>query len=824
MLESLVQDVRFATRSLRKTPGFTLIAISSLALGIGANTAIFSFVNAILLKHLPVPDPARLVQLGEFSHNKELNTSFSYPFIDELNKSRNVFDGVAGRFPVRVNLTSGGTAEPLNGELVTGVYFKTLEVHAALGRLLDENDVRAASASPVCVISYSLWQSRFGSDPRILGRKISLNSRPYSVIGVTEPAFRGAQLQSEIDMQLPVSRMSDFMGGFSTLGGQAAWKSPGFTWLEPLARLRPNLTRAKAEAMLQSVARELRIQLSFANDRAQLAGEKRTYRLLDGSQGVNHVRSTFARPLTVLMGVVALVLLVACANLANLLLARASARKKEFAIRLSLGASRGRVIRQLMAENLSIGLSGGLAGLLLSYWIIDTLLAFLNSGRPAGSLLRAAPDPLVICFCVGLSLVTAVLFGLAPAWQSVRPDVVPELKDSSAARGVQHSTSLRKSLIVLQFALSLVIVFAAGLLTRTLSRLQTVDLGFKPDKVIALSVNPSMSGYSRDDSDRIFDSILSRVRSLPGITAASLATVTPLEGSMIALPVDVPGHVKRQSDMQTGFNAVSPDYFAALDQPLLMGRDFSDRDVEKAPHVAVVNQFFVSQYMPGLNPIGRHFSVGGGDVQITGVVKNAHYQSIRESTRPIVYVPAKQAQTTGFTLLIRTTADPRATIPSIERAIHGIDSRLPIYGVRTLQAQIDQGISSERVLSFLSTLFSALATLLCCIGLYGIVAYAVSRRTREIGVRLAIGAQKSDVAALFLRESAVIVASGIVLGVPAALVATRLLKSLLYGLQPTDAPTLVVSSAVLLLAGFFATVLPVRRAAAIEPLQALRHE
>lgn len=434
-------------------------------------------------------------------------------------------------------------------------------------------------------------------------------------------------------------------------------------------------------------------------------------------------------------------------------------------------------------------------------------------------------NPLVIGFSVAVSLLTALLFGLAPAWQSVRPDVLPELKDvSAAARAGRDRTALRKSLIAVQIALSLVILFAAGLLTRTLSRLQTIDLGFKPANVIALSVDPAMNGYSPAETDRIFDDILGRIRAQSGIAAASLATISPLEGGMISLDIEVPGHVKKNSDVQTDFNMVSPGYFATLGQPLLLGRDFSDRDVKKAPRVAIVNELFVSQYMPGQNPIGHHFRQGGGDVEIVGVATNARYQTLREAPTPLVYLPAKQTQSSGYTLLVRTEANPHTAISAIEHLIHGIDPKLPIYDVRTLQAQIEQGISSERVLSFLSTLFSALATLLCGIGLYGIVAYSVLRRTREIGVRFAVGAQKSDVASLFMRESVLIIAAGILIGIPVALASTRILKTILYGLEPADPPTLAVTVAILVLAGLLATVLPVRRAARIEPLQALRYE
>jgi len=817
-LETAMQDVRYALRGFGRSPGFAATAILSLGLGIGANTAIFSFVNALLLKHLPVPESERLVQLVEYERGEPINTVFSLPFLAELDKGDRVFDGILGRFPVRVNVTTDGLAEPLNGEVVTGNYFRTLQVKPALGRLLTEEDINAAAGNPVCVISYSMWQERLGGAPDIIGRKLLLNAHPYTVVGVTERRFCGPQVQARIDMQLPVSRMGDFMGGFfSTGSGGAMWKSPGFAWLQPLARLRPRVSAVQAQTMIEPVAQAIRTGGGGK-------GERTAFRLTDGSQGANY-DSSVSKPVTVLMGIVALVLLIACANLSGLLLARANARAKEFAVRLSLGASRWRLVRQLMVESVAIACCGGLVSFVLAIWIVATLLAYLNAGRSGGNALQVGLDPLVICFSILLSLLTAVLFGLVPAWQSARPDIIPELKSSPGkARQNSGGVGMRRFLIVFQIALSLMILFAAGLLTRTLSRLQTIDLGFDPARVITLHIDPAMNGYAPDKTDHIFDEILIRLRARPGIAAASLAVVSPLEGGMISLDVSVPGHIAKSSDLQTNFNMIGPDYFKTLNQALLAGRDFGDRDVKKAPGVAIVNQLFVEQYMAGQNPIGRHFKVNDGDVEIVGLARNARYQALREKQWPLVYTPAKQTQSSGYTLLIRTKLEPRGAIAEIEHTIRSVDSKIPIFDVHELQDQINQGISSERVLSFLSTLFSALATLLCGIGIYGLIAYAVSRRTREIGVRFAIGAQKMDVAKLFLRESLLLVAAGILAGIPLALASTRVLKSLLYGVASSDPLTLTLTIAIFVVAGLLASVLPVLKAARIEPAQALRTE
>jgi predicted permease len=824
LFETLGQDLRYAVRSLRANLAFVLVAVGSLGLGIGANTAIFSFVNALLLKHLPVPEPTRLVELAEYNGAEETNSAFSYPFIAELDKRNRAFDGILARFPVRVNLTSDGVSEPLHGEVVTGNYFNTLQIQPAIGRLLTANDIEASTGDPLCVISYATWQQRFASDPRIVGRKLLLNAHPYTVIGVTQKGFYGSQLQSRIDLQLPVSRMGDFMGGFFASGpGGTMWKSPGFNWLQPLARLKPNLTPARAQAMLNPIAHAIALQLAGPNQLDRTGGAKITYRLTDGSQGIES-NSVYAQPVAVLMGIVTLVLLIACANIANLLLARAIARAKEFAVRLSLGASRWRLIRQLMVETLVLAGCGGLSGLTLAFWIVHTLLTYLNAGQAAGEGLHVAVDPLVIGFSVLLSFLTALLFGLVPAWQSAQPDIVPELKGTPRASAHAGPFQLRRLLIVFQIALSLMILFAAGLLTRTLSGLKTIDLGFDPARVVTLKIDPAMNGYSPDQTARLFDEVLARLHRLPGTEAASLAVVTPLEGSMISLNFTVPGHAQKSSDVQTNFNMISPEFFKTLNQPLLAGRDFSNLDAAKAPHVAIVNQKFAAQFMPGQNPLGRHFQVGRVDTEIVGLVKNSRYQTLREQTWPLVYLPAKQTESSGYSLLIRTRSPSPAAIAGIRRTIRSIDSKLPIYEVRQLQDEIDQGMSSERVLSFLSSLFGAFATLLSAMGIYGLIAFAVSRRTREIGLRFAIGAQKMDVAKLFLRESLLLVAAGILAGIPLAFAATRVLTSLLYDVAPRDPATLSLAVLIFLVAGLLASVLPVLRAARIDPIRALRYE
>ncbi len=813
-----------ALRSLRRTPAFTIVAVGSLALGIGANTAIFSFVNAILLKRLPVPEPERLVRVSEYQGGKVVNTVFSYPFVERLNKQGKFFDGVLGRFLVRVNLTGENASEPLHGEVVTGEYFRTLRVKPALGRLLNEDDISSGVTNPVCVISYSMWHDRFHADPHIIGRTLVLNSHPYRVIGVTQRGFQGAQLQSRVDMQLPVSRMGDFMGGFfSSAQGGTMWRSPGFSWLEPLGRLRTGITAARADAMLQPLASGIRVELADPKNREKIPGEKITYRLDDGSQGATGAGDR--DPLLVLMGVVGLVLLVACMNVANLLLARAKTREKEFALRLSLGAGRLRLARQLLAESFVLALLAGALGVFISLWLTRILLFYFNAGSAPGEGLQVHLDPLVLSFAISLTLFTALIFGLLPAWQSAQVDVLAGLKGVQMGNtGGRDRASVRKLLIVLQLALSVCLLFAAGLLTRTLSHLRTIDLGFRPAQVVVLSVDPAMAGYKRDRIDRTFDEIVSRLEANPSVAFACYAVVSPVEGSMVSIDFSVPGHVAKSSDQQVDFNMISPGYFKTLDQPLFAGRDFSVQDTGKAAHVGIVNQLFVAQEMPGLNPIGRHFKSGGSDVEIVGVVKNARYHELREKPVPLIYLPAAQTESSGYSLLVRFRGESERGISDIERIIRSVNKQIPIYNVRTLQEQIDNDLSSERILGFLSALFAALATALCCIGLYGIVAFGVMSRTREIGIRVALGSTRSGIAKLFLPESLLVIAAGIAIGIPLALAAARLLTSLLYGLRPNDLATLLSICLILVLAGTIATALPVRSAVRVEPSEALRHE
>jgi predicted permease len=793
---SLGQDVRFAWRGLRKSPVFALVAVGSLALGIGANTAIFSFVNAILLTHLPVPHAERLVTADSLTTTQGL---------DEMVKRSTVFDGLFGRFQTTANLMLHDRPQWVSAELVTGQYFSTLQVKPALGRLMTEADVRDAAGNPVCVLSFPLWRERFDGDPSVVGKNVLVDGHPYRVIGVSERGFYGTDLQHRIDLQIPATRVADFMPalkGVKTL-----------SWLFPMGRLKPDISRPVAQDRMQALMRQMQ------------PDSDRKLHLNDGSQGFGPMRYQFGTPLLALMAVVGIVLLAACANLANLLLARSQTRHKEFAIRASIGASRARLIRQSMVESMLLGVCGGMAGLAAGFWIHQTLLLYLNAGRSIGSL-QIPFQTRVFAFTILLSLCTAILFGIVPALQSSRIDLVSGFKDDGT--GIRPTDGLlsRRALTVLQIALSLIVLFAAGLLTQTLASLRTVDVGFEPAQLISLSVDPTANGYSSSEASRLYDELLRRARLTPGVKSAALTLNSPFasSGVGISMNVDVPGYTKKRGDASPVVQVVSPRYFETLHQKFLSGRDFSARDNRATPRVAIVNEKFARHYFQGLNILHRHFRQGGEDMEIVGVVANTRDHSLRSMPTETVYWADKQSMTTALSMVARVVSKPEQIAPSLLAMVRSMDPRLPVSSIGTVDASIDAGLSTERMLAFLSNLFAGLATLLAGIGLYGVISYSVTRRRKEIGIRFAVGARRGDVAALFLREILVLIACGVATGIPLALGSTIFLKSLLFRLSTTDAVSLGAGVFALLLAAFLAIALPLWKATHVDPVDALHYE
>ena len=811
LADELRQDIRYALGGLRRSPLFAWIAIASLALGIGANTAIFSFVDAILLQRLPVPVPERLVTFAQTYRGERTAVVWPLSTIDALAEETSAFAGVFGWFSRPINLSTGDDGRWVDGELVTGQYYRTLGVTPAIGRLLTDEDVGNATADPVCVLGHGLWQRAFGGDPRVVGQTVLLNGQGYRIVGVTARGFHGAELHRRFDVGVPATRIGDFLPAFGGVSG--AERMNTVSWLVPMGRLETGVARAEAQRQIRLVLQEI-----DPDRQGQLW-------LQDGAQGFNPTRREFGRPVLVLMGVAGLVLLVACANLANLLLATTQARAGELGIRLSLGASRARLARQLLVETAVLAMAGGLGGCALSFWIGGALTGILNGGRSAASTVHVTSDGPVLAFAVLLTCGTAILCGVAPAWQATRPELFALLKREPAASG-SRSRVLSRTLVVVQIAVCLMVVFGAGLLTQTLRTLATVDLGFQADKVIALRVDPSASGRSGAQLSATYDEMLARARALPGVTAASLASSPPHGAMSVTMGIEVPGDLPApvRGDKVVSFNFVSSGYFETLGQSVIRGRDFDERDSRRRPLVAIVNETFAEHFFEGRNPIGRSFRRGGEELEIVGLVVGSRDQAIRSGPADTVYIHEKQGPRSAMTLLVRAGDDPERVVPSLLAMIGSIDRRMPVASAHTLDVDVEAGISSERMLGYLSTLFAALTLLLAGIGLYGVLASAVVRRTREVGLRLALGARRNSVAFLLGREGAVLLMAGVAVGGFLALAGGQALRGVLCGVAPTDPLTMTGSILVLTGVALVATAIPLWRAVRVDPMVALRAE
>ena len=813
LADELRQDGGYALRGLRRSPVFAWVAVASLALGIGANTAIFSFVDAVLLQRIAVTEPDRLVTFAQTHRGERSGVVWPLGTIDALAERTPAFAGVFGWFSRPINLSSGDGGGWVNGEMVTGGYYRTMGVSPAVGRLFDHDDVRNAVADPVCVLGYGLWQRAFGADPGVVGRTVFLNGHGYRVVGVTARGFHGAELHRRFDVGVPATRAGDFLPAFG--GAAGALRLDGLSWLVPMARLADGVTTAEAE-------RQARLALQAIGPERQ--GQ---LRLGDGARGFNTVGTTFGEPLLVAMSLAVLVLLVACANLANLLLARARARAGELGVRLCLGASRARLVRQLLVETSVLAVAGGLAGVALAFWIRGALVGILNAGRSVATAVHVPVDADVLVFSILATGATAMLCGAAPAWLATRPDAMSGVgREPAAAGGVAGRGLMSRALVVAQLAVCLVVVFAAGLLAQTLRTLATVDLGFEPEKVIALRVDPAASGRSAAEAAAVFDEMLTRARELPGVAAASLAASPPYGAMAVTMGIEVPGYVPGpdRGDTVVGFNFVSPRYFETLGQALIRGRDFDERDERGRPLVAVVNETFVEHYFDGRDPQGRRIRQGAEELEIVGVVADARDRGVRSGPADTVYVHRKQGPPSGMTLLVRAGDEPARIVPALLVLAGSIDRRMPVSSVHTLDVDVEAGISSERMLGYLSALFAALTLLLAGIGLYGALASNVVRRTREIGLRLALGAQRRDVAVLLGRESVTLLCLGVAAGGFLAFACARVLSGVLFGVAATDPPTLAASVLLVGAVALVATAAPLRRASRVDPMVALRSE
>lgn len=823
-------DLVFALRTLRRSPLFTTVAVLCLALGIGANTAIFSLLDQVWFRSLPVNDPGSLVLLdgpgpnfGAFRGEK----SFSYPMYRYLRDHNEVFSGLLARYPVALNLQQEGQAEAVRGELVSGNYFQVLGIGAELGRTLLPSDDEQRNAHPVAVLSFNHWMSRFGGDPTIAGRTIRLNGIAMTVVGVAESGFSGVEVARHTDVFVPMMMKPAMTPTWDDLDNSRSF------WLNAIGRLKPGINRETAAAGLQPVYRAILEQeaseMPAAVSRQFLEGFRaRRLELHPGGIGVGRIRDRAARPLSILMAMVGLVLLIACANVANLLMARAAARQKEIAIRLSLGARRGQVIRQLLIESLILSAAGAAGGLLLATWTSGFLLHLLPEQMAQGGI-SSALDLRVLGFALVLSIATAVLFGLVPAFQATRPSLVPALKDQvSGSRTTWGGLRIRRALVVAQVALSLLLLFGAGLFLRSLENLRLAHPGFQSTNLIGFKADAAQAGYAPGRAVQIYDRMTEALTLVPGVTAVSATTLPLLTGQFSFATVRVQGYESKPGeDMNPQLAEIGPRYFETLRIPLLLGREFTPADMFGAPGVAIVNEEFAEYYFRGENPLGRRFGIGhrNDQFEIVGVVKGGKYNSMRDQKMRHFYLPWRQLERPEeLTFYVRTGFEGPGAFQAIRAAAASAAPGVALTGMRTMADQMRESLAHERLIALLCALFGAVATLLAAIGLYGVTAFSVARRTREFGIRAALGAGSGSVVSLVLREAGWMSAVGLGVGLPISLAASRLVASQLYGLQPHDPVTLVSASLIIAFVSLLAGWIPARRAARIDPLTALRYE
>ena len=833
-MAAILRDLRYSVRSLRKSPVFLTVAVLSLALGIGANTAIFTLIHQLILQPLPVRDPQQLVMLaGRGKHYGGNNgpDKLSYPMYQEIRDKNEVFSGMFATYPSTVSATFEGRTELIGADFVSGNYFPVLGVGAAVGRVFTASDDLIQGGHPLAVLSYGYWRAHFGSDPAVLGRQIVVNGRALTIIGVSPAGFDGVEPGRAPQIRIPITMKDELpRTDFGRLN------SDRFRWVEVFGRLKPEMTLERAQAGLQPLFHQILnrevTEKPFAKASSYVKQEflKMWMEVMPGSKGRSNLRRTYSKPLFALMAIVGLVLLIACSNLANLLIARASARQKEISVRLALGAGRGRLMRQLLVESLVLAAVGGLVGVGLAIGIDQALIDFLPAGHTPLSL-SSTPDWTVLGFTFAISLVAGGLFGLVPALQSTRPELANTLKDQAGSVIRGGSARLRKGLVVAQVSLSLLLLIGAGLFLQSLRNLKTLNPGFEVKNLVAFDVDPTMSRYDPKFSTDYFRRLHNRLSSLAGVESDTFAIIPVLEDNEWDNWVTIEGYQAKQDERpDPHMQYCTPGFFKTLKIPILLGRDFNDRDIAGAPKVGIVNEKFVKRYLGNGSPLGRHVGMGidpgtKTDIQIVGVVADTKYENMREEIPYELYIPSEQKGfADGGTIYVRAAGDPTRMFNTLREAVRGVDAGVPMYSMRTLEDQMEISLLTERLLATLSSVFGCLATLLAALGLYGVMAFMVARRTREIGIRMALGARQGSVVWMVMRETLTLAGIGVAVGLCGAYAATRLIQAQLFGVAPTDLLTLAAASlgiaGVTALAGY----VPARRATGIDPMTALRWE
>jgi len=835
----MTHDLRYAFRTLLRTPLFTAVAVLSLALGIGANTSIFSLLDQVLYRSLPVRDPKTLVvfhveeHAGGSSSSDNSQSVFSYPMYGDLrdgaSKLDGAFSGVIARAGVPVSVSWNGQTERARAEIVSGNLFEVLGVSAAMGRALTPEDDGAPDAHPVVMLSHDYWLRRFAAEPAVLNAKVAINGHPMVVVGIAPARFRGVLSGENPDLFVPIAMKREVTPTWDGLADRQN------RWLNILARLRSQCPPAQAQAAIQTIyhpviASEVR-QFPPASKRAQhlILGQK--IELQPAAQGINQLRESWQKPLVALMALVGLVLLIACANVANLLMARAASRRREMAIRLALGAGRGSLLRQLLIESLVIGVAGGLVGLLVAVWTTSALLHLLPADATGGWIANTL-DARTLLFTLALSLVTGLLFGLAPALQASRASVASALREQQAGlASASGGARFRRMLVVAQLALSLLLLVGAGLFARSLFNLLRADPGFRAARLLTFAIDPSLNGYGKDRGFAFFRDLQERIARMPGVVSVGAANPGPLTHSSRGSNVTVEGYRAREDeDMDVSRHAVSPDYFRTLGAPMVRGREITARDLTSPNKVVVVNETFVRRFFGTANPLGRHMMYGASskrlpDREIIGVVRDFKHNSLREPPEPSVYSTyTDEDSLSRMEFYVRSDRDTAALGTDIRRVVQQMDSSLPVFNMQPVEIQVAESVEIDRLIAILSCAFGVLATLLAAIGLYGVVAYTVARRTAEIGIRVALGAAPRAVLWLVMRDVGILVVLGLAIGLPLAVTLGRLIESQLFGLKAADPAIFAGASLALVLAAALSGWIPGRRAAHIDPIAALRHE
>ncbi len=832
-----LHDVSFAFRNLRRSPLFTLVAVSSLALGIGANTAIFTLIDQLMLRLLPVQNPQQLVMIwstGPHMGSNRGSRMASYPMYQDFQQKAQAFSYVFCRYEGATSLSFGGQTERVQAELVSGNFFQALGVKAAAGRVFSpEEDDRVYKGHPFVVLSHQYWVTRFAADTSVIGQKIIVDNYPMTIVGVSAAGFTGLDPSRSPQIRVPIQMKPLMTPGWDDIGDRRS------QWIQVFGRMKPAFTMESAQASLQPLFLQIlrdeltRPELRDTSEYSRNRFLARKIQMAPAANGYSQMRRDYSTALIVLMCMVGLVLLIACFNVANLLIAQAMARQKEVAVRLAIGASRRQLLGQLLIESLLLSAAGAVAGLFLAIAMIRALLSFLPaSNMPL--MLRAQPDLRILAFNAALALLTALLFGLAPALQALRLDLWSTLKDVvGAVAGTGGSVKLRKILVVAQVAFSFLLLAGAGLFVKTLANLKQTNSGFRDlDNLITFQVDPALNGYSTPRLQAFYQQGLENIRALPGVKSAGYGMVSVLSGWEWDSSMGVEGHtVKDGEDMQAFMNGISPGYFQTMGVPLLEGRDFDSRDAGGVRfRTAIVNRQFATHFFGNRSAIGRHIGFGTGpksklDIEIVGVTENTLYEGPREGVRRQVFVPFAESDfPASATFYVRTSAGSAGMFSAVRQKVQELDRSMPIYDMKTVESRLDETLSTERLIAVLSAAFGGLATVLAAIGLYGVMAFVVARRTKEIGLRMALGAPQGSVVWMVMRESLLLLGIGLALGLPSAYLLSRYVSSQLFGVKPNDIWTAVSALAILAAVAAGAGFLPARRASTIDPMHALRHE